>query len=67
MVKQGHRAVIFFCVQRNDASSFQAAEKIDSVSAQALREVTKFGVEVLAYARDISPESVVLTHPLIFK
>ncbi len=49
MVQQGHRAIILYCVQREDIHMVRAAQEIDPVYAQTLREVAENGVEVLAY------------------
>lgn len=49
MVQQGHRAIILYCVQREDIHMVRAAQEIDPVYAQTLKEVAEKGVEVLAY------------------
>ncbi|MCK5648674.1 MAG: DNA/RNA nuclease SfsA, partial [Gammaproteobacteria bacterium] len=49
MVQQGHRAVILFCVQRDDIHTVRAAQEIDPLYAETLVRVQKNGVEVLAY------------------
>lgn len=49
MVEQGHRAVIFFCIQRNDVAGFAPADAIDPEYGRLLREVVDVGVEILAY------------------
>ena len=64
MVEQGHRAVMFFLVQRSDATLFQPAEDIDPVYAQALRSAFKSGVEILVYLAGVSPEEISLLRPL---
>ncbi len=46
---EGYRSVIFFLVQRAEATSFTPADAIDPLYGQLLREVTAAGVEVLAY------------------
>lgn len=46
---EGYRAVIFFLVQRGEATSFTSADAIDPVYGRLLREVAAEGVEVLAY------------------
>ncbi len=47
--KKGHRAVIFFLVQREDVDSMRAASSIDPKYAQLLKEAHKAGVEILVY------------------
>lgn len=64
MVRQGHRAVIFFCVQRRDAAGLSPADRIDSVYGRTLRQVLEAGVEAYSYAANVSPESIALTHSL---
>ena len=58
MVRQGHRGVILFCVQRDDIQTVRAAEEIDSLYAQTLAEVQKNGVEILAYGVTFSGDEV---------
>lgn len=53
VVKQGHRAVLFFCVSRTDAKLVRAAREIDPIYADTLSRVAKEGVEVLAYTGPI--------------
>lgn len=61
VVRDGGRAVIFFCVQRNDIQGFRAAQEIDPDYARLLEEVVVDGVEVLAYKARISPDEISLT------
>ncbi len=49
MVKQGHRAVMFFVVNRNDVSSLSPAREVDPVYADALKHAADNGVELIAY------------------
>lgn len=60
MVKQGHRAVLVFCVQRGDVTEVRPADEIDPVYGRTLREAIAGGVEVLAYRANISLESIAL-------
>ena len=60
MVKQGKRAVIFYCIQRNDVRAFQPADDIDPEYSRLLREAISSGVEALAYTAKISPQGVEL-------
>ncbi len=48
LVSQGHRAVIFFLIQRMDADSFSPASDIDPDYAKKLLQVCNTGVEVIA-------------------
>ncbi len=63
-VAQGDRAVQLFIVQRNDCHTLRPAEDIDPVYAQALRDAAKAGVDVLAYACDVSTGGIVVTTPM---
>jgi sugar fermentation stimulation protein A len=45
----GARAVVFFVVQRSDASAFRSADHIDPAFGEGLREAERSGVEVLVY------------------
>lgn len=50
----GDRAVLLFCVARTDAVSVEAAHEVDPVYAQTLRQVSRQGVEILAYGGEIT-------------
>jgi sugar fermentation stimulation protein A len=67
MVKEGHRAVIFFCIQRGDISTFRPADEIDPEYGRTLREAVSAGVEVLAYRTEISPQWVALQYPVALR
>lgn len=54
-VAQGYRGVIFYLVQRGEATSFTPADEIDPEYGRILREVVADGVEPLAYRTEISP------------
>lgn len=54
--RQGYRAVIFFLVQRGEATAFTPADAIDPEYGRLLREVAGQGVEVLAYKSVVSPQ-----------
>jgi len=53
---EGFRSVIFFLVQRAEATAFTPADAIDPRYGQLLREVTAAGVEVLAYRSCVTPD-----------
>ncbi|WP_203292039.1 DNA/RNA nuclease SfsA [Maricaulis parjimensis] len=63
-VSQGDRAVQLFIVQRNDCHTLRPAEDTDPVYAQALRDAAKAGVDVLAYACDVSTDGITVTKPM---
>lgn len=54
--RQGYRAVIFYLVQRQEATAFSPADEIDPVYGQILREVVAGGVEALAYKTRVTPQ-----------
>ncbi len=64
MVDQGHRAVIFYCVQRNDATGFRPAQTIDPLYAETLRLAVQTGVEAMAYIAEISTEEIKLVQSI---
>ncbi|OGT88804.1 MAG: sugar fermentation stimulation protein SfsA [Gammaproteobacteria bacterium RIFOXYA12_FULL_61_12] len=64
MVEAGHRAVIFFCVQRGDAEEVRPADAIDPAYGQALRDALSRGVEALAYRAIPSIMEIALSCPL---
>ena len=60
MVAEGFRAVLVFCVQREDVHEVRPADAIDPVYGKTLRQALENGVEVLAYRARISPQEIVL-------
>jgi sugar fermentation stimulation protein A len=54
--QQGYRAIIFFLVQRGEATDFTPADDIDPEYGRLLREVVAQGVEALAYKTEVSPQ-----------
>ena len=60
MVREGHRAVMFYFVNRPEGSFFAPAAEIDPEYAEALRSVAASGVEILAYRAIHTPERIAL-------
>ena len=60
MVQQGHRAVLFFCVQVNGAEKMEVADSIDPEYAKTLAEALAAGVEVIAWRASLSDSEIVL-------
>ncbi|RMD64576.1 MAG: DNA/RNA nuclease SfsA [Alphaproteobacteria bacterium] len=58
MVEAGHRAVMFFLVQRADCTRLEIAADIDPAYDQGLREAIARGVEVVCYSCHITPEAI---------
>ncbi|MBN4051791.1 DNA/RNA nuclease SfsA [Parvibaculum lavamentivorans] len=64
MAKSGHRAVVFFLVQRSDCTRMCPAADIDPVYAQSLVDAVAAGVEVICYSCKITSEGIDLDGPL---
>lgn len=64
MVREGHRAVMFYLVQRDDADAFTIAADIDPTYAERLDAAMKAGVEVVAYTCSVSPQEIIVTKPV---
>ncbi len=64
MVKQGHRAVLFFCVLHTGIERVAPADLIDKSYGDTFREAMASGVEVLVYCAAITADAMTLTHPL---
>lgn len=64
VAESGGRAVILFCVQRNDCREVRPAEHIDRVYAETLKKAISAGVEALAYRFDVSPEEILIDKKL---
>ena len=60
IVKKGHRAVMFYFLNREDMESVGLAYKIDPEYAVAFEKAVKAGVEVLAYQSKLTPKEIVL-------
>ncbi len=62
MAQAGHRAVLFYLVQRTDAARVTLAADIDPTYAKAVADAVSTGVEVMAFTTRISPAGVSLGH-----
>ncbi|MDQ2068265.1 DNA/RNA nuclease SfsA [Natronospira bacteriovora] len=60
----GERAVLLFCVQREDVAVVEPARAIDPAYADALAAAADAGVEVLAYGASLSPRGIRLDRRL---
>jgi sugar fermentation stimulation protein A len=61
VVRQGHRAVNFFVVQRGDGESVAPADSIDPAYGALLREAAQAGVELLAYQAEVTRSEIKLS------
>jgi sugar fermentation stimulation protein A len=64
MARLGHRAVMFFLVQRMDCEHFRPADEIDPLYGQTLRDVLEKGVEALCYDCEINKNGITLRREL---
>ena len=62
MVKQGHRAVMLYVIQRDDDLPFRLACEIDKKYCETFKEVAKNGVEVLVYQSKINLEEIKISN-----
>lgn len=62
--KKGHRACIFFLVQRADCHVFMPADHIDLVYGQTLRKAVKEGMEIFVELAKVTPRGITLWKPL---
>jgi sugar fermentation stimulation protein A len=62
--QQGHRAVLFFCVQHSGINGVCPADEIDPAYGDIVRQAMATGVEVLAYGCELSVAEIKLTKPL---
>lgn len=63
-VHAGDRAVQLFIIQRTDCDAFDTAGDIDPAYHRGLREAADAGVEVLAYACDVTTDGVRIARSL---
>jgi sugar fermentation stimulation protein A len=64
VAKAGHRAVLLYLVQRTDCTQVSIAQDIDPTYAAAWQTATEAGVETMAIATHITPQSITLADPL---
>ena len=60
MVAEGHRSVMMFLIQREDARRFDLARDVDPVYAEAFEAAVAAGVEAMAYTCRITTEDIVV-------
>lgn len=64
MVAAGHRAVMLYCIQRDDCARFRLAADLDPGYAAAFSAAREAGVEALAYMCRLSTEEISLDRKL---
>ena len=67
MVAEGHRSVMVYLVQRQDADSFTIADDIDPDYQAALEKAIAAGVEILCYECALDPYGIEVARPLTVK
>jgi len=66
LVRNGHRAILFFAVLHTGINNFKVADHIDKKYAELLKQAIDSGVEVLVYKADINPENIFLSNRIDF-
>ena len=64
VVRNGHRGIIFFLVQREDGDAVSPADLIDPEYGRLLRQAYEAGVEQLAYGATVTPEQISVSRRL---
>ncbi len=64
VVQAGNRALLVFCIQRNDVREFRPADWIDRDYGELLRRVYRLGVDVAALRADPDSGGIQLTERL---
>jgi sugar fermentation stimulation protein A len=64
MVEEGHRAVMFYLVQRADCKIMDIARDIDPEYDAELKKAIKRGVEVICYQCDVGLREIKVTTPV---
>jgi len=67
MVKLGHRAVMFFLIQRSDGTIFKPAAHIDPEYAKTLRIAENKGIEILVYLSDVAPDRICISNKINYE
>lgn len=67
MVKEGHRAVMLFLIQRSDGTSFKPAQEIDPAYSARLSEVAGQGVEIMPYLAEVTPQQIEIKHKIPYE
>lgn len=60
MVQAGHRAIMFYLVQRTDCEAFTIARDLDPAYGTAFDKARQMGVELLCYGTRITPDDISL-------
>lgn len=63
MVREGHRAMMFYLIQRTDCAAMTLAADIDPTYAAAFAKAQAAGVRILAQSCEITPQRITLGAP----
>ncbi|PVM90833.1 DNA/RNA nuclease SfsA [Caulobacter radicis] len=66
-VREGHRAVALFVVQREDCEEFQACRELDPAFAAGLDRAAEAGVEVMVWACAMSTQEIRIARPIVWR
>lgn len=66
MVKEGHRAVMLYLIQREDCETFSLAKDIDSKYHEAFLKAQETGVEAIAYKCSLTTKEIKVTEKVEF-
>ena len=66
MVKQGHRAVMFYLLQRGDANRMTISRDIDPNYGEVLDNARRAGVEVVAFNCKLTSKAITVAKPVEF-
>lgn len=64
VIDQGHRAIVIYCLQRNDCDAFRFGKEFDPLYAETALKALKHGVEMLPYSCLVTPDTITLNKPL---
>lgn len=64
LMDENTSAAMLYIVQREDVKVFHPAEDIDPEYARLLKEAHKKGVQILVYQCRLTPQEIVLDHPI---
>jgi sugar fermentation stimulation protein A len=67
MVRAGHRAVMVYLIQRNDATRLTFAHDVDPNYVEGLKAAREIGVETIALKCAVSPEGIRVEKPVPIK
>ncbi len=65
--RKGHRAILFFLIQRSDGTFFTSAKNIDPEYTKLLLEAHDNGVEILCYRTKITPKKIEIVEKITFR